>query len=158
METFLKILYAVASLGGLGILFGVVLGLADKKFAVEVDERLAPLLDETLAGFDNVKIVYGDVLKLDLAALIAREFAGLRVAVSLDVQEPAPKPPEAPGEGLAGSFWMHFAFTGPALFVRPSDVCCVCLLLHRRGPRGELLDLERLRARRWHLLEGAVAG
>ena len=92
--------------------------------------------------------------------LLARlpEGAGLRVAVSLDVQEPAPKPPELPGEGLAGSFWMHFAFTGPALFVRPSDGCCVCLLLHRRGPRGELLDLERLRARRWHLLEGAVAG
>lgn len=40
METFLKILYAVAALGGLGILFGVVLGFVGKKFAVKVDERV----------------------------------------------------------------------------------------------------------------------
>lgn len=40
METFLKILYAVASLGGLGILFGVILGFVGKKFAVKVDDRV----------------------------------------------------------------------------------------------------------------------
>lgn len=48
---------------------------------MEVDERLPPLLAETLAEFDNVKIILGDVLKTDLAGLIRREFAGLRVAV-----------------------------------------------------------------------------
>ena len=41
MTQYLPILYAVLALGGLGILFGVVLGLADKKFAVEVDERVS---------------------------------------------------------------------------------------------------------------------
>jgi len=40
MATFLKILYAVAALGGLGILFGIVLGFVGKKFAVKVDERV----------------------------------------------------------------------------------------------------------------------
>ena len=74
--------FGVLEIGpGIGVLTREAALRAAKVVAVEVDERLAPLLDETLAGFDNVKIVYGDVLKLDLAALIAREFAGLRVAV-----------------------------------------------------------------------------
>ena len=70
----------------------------------------------------------------------------------LEEADPAPKPPEAPGPGQPGPFWMHFAFTGPSLFVRPEDGLCIALLLHRRGPEGELLDLDTLRARRWHLL------
>ena len=41
MAQYLPILYAILALGGLGILFVVVLGLADKKFAVEVDERVS---------------------------------------------------------------------------------------------------------------------
>jgi CubicO group peptidase (beta-lactamase class C family) len=64
-----------------------------------------------------------------------------------------PAPPQAPSSG-ASAFWMHTGFTGPALFVRPEDGTCVALLCHRRGPAGELLDLEALRARRWALLRG----
>lgn len=41
MESFLPVLYAILALGGLGILFGLVLGVADKKFSVEVDERVS---------------------------------------------------------------------------------------------------------------------
>ena len=41
MAQYLPILYAILALGGLGILFGLVLGVADKKFAVEVDERVS---------------------------------------------------------------------------------------------------------------------
>ena len=41
MAQYLPILYAVVALGGLGILFGLVLGVADKKFSVEVDERVS---------------------------------------------------------------------------------------------------------------------
>jgi len=41
MAQYLPILYAIVALGGLGILFGLVLGVADKKFAVEVDERVS---------------------------------------------------------------------------------------------------------------------
>lgn len=43
------ILYAVATLGGLGILFGLMLTFADKKFAVPVDERVT-LVREAVAG------------------------------------------------------------------------------------------------------------
>lgn len=43
------ILYAIGALGGLGILFGLVLTFADKKFAVPVDERFA-LVREAVAG------------------------------------------------------------------------------------------------------------
>ena len=41
MAQLLPILYAIAALGGLGILFGLALGLADKKFAVVTDERVS---------------------------------------------------------------------------------------------------------------------
>jgi CubicO group peptidase (beta-lactamase class C family) len=69
----------------------------------------------------------------------------------------APSVPEVstvPGEPTA--WWMHFGFTGPALFVRPTDGACVCLLIHRRGPAGELLNLSQLQARRWELLSRFV--
>ena len=49
--------------------------------SVEVDTRLQPLLAETMAGFPNFKLVMGDVLKVDLAALLAEEFPGMPVAV-----------------------------------------------------------------------------
>lgn len=55
--------------------------------------------------------------------------------------------------GAPTDFWMHLGYTGPALFVRPSDGFCLALLLHRRGPDGELLDVASLRARRWRMLE-----
>lgn len=42
--------------------------------AVELDRRLLPVLSETLDGFGNVSVVSGDILKLDLNGLVAREF------------------------------------------------------------------------------------
>lgn len=44
-------------------------GLAESKaevVAVELDKRLLPVLDTTLAGYDNVRIVNGDILKVDI--------------------------------------------------------------------------------------------
>lgn len=49
---------------------------AGKVCAVEVDTSLKPVLAETLGEFDNLSIVFGDVLKLDLAALVAEQFPG----------------------------------------------------------------------------------
>ena len=43
------ILYPVLSLGGLGLLFGLLLGYANDKFKVEVDERI-PLVRDCLPG------------------------------------------------------------------------------------------------------------
>ena len=52
-----------------------------KVVSVEVDTRLQPLLAETMAGHPNFKLVLGDVLKVDLAALLKAEFPGMPVAV-----------------------------------------------------------------------------
>lgn len=50
---------------------------ADKVAAVELDRALLPILSETLADCPNVTVVPGDVMKLDLPALVAQQFAGL---------------------------------------------------------------------------------
>lgn len=60
---------------GIGVLTAQ-LGLRAKKVvAVELDKRLLPVLEETLGEFDNIEVVNGDVLKLDLASLIEEKFA-----------------------------------------------------------------------------------
>jgi len=50
---------------------------ADRVAAVELDRDLLPILAETLADHDNVTVIPGDVMKLDLAALVREQFAGL---------------------------------------------------------------------------------
>lgn len=74
--------WGVVEIGpGIGVLTKELALRAGKVVAIEVDDRLPPLLDETLAGLDNVRVVMGDVLKTNLAALIQQEFAGMPVAV-----------------------------------------------------------------------------
>ena len=51
---------------------------AKKVIAIEVDRSLQPVLAETMAGNENLEIIFGDVLKTDIRALVAEEFAGLR--------------------------------------------------------------------------------
>ena len=66
---------------GIGVLTNELCQLADKLVAVELDKRLLPVLDETLAEYDNIKVVNADVLELDLNQLIKDEFEGLEVVV-----------------------------------------------------------------------------
>lgn len=66
---------------GVGVLTAELSRRADKVVCIEIDSRLLPVLDETLAEFDNIKIVNEDVLKVDLHKLIEQEFAGMPVAV-----------------------------------------------------------------------------
>ena len=66
---------------GIGVLTKELAKRAAKVVSIEVDERLPPLLAETMAGVDNFKLVLQDVLKVDLKALIAEEFPGMPVAV-----------------------------------------------------------------------------
>ena len=66
---------------GIGVLTAELARRADKVVCVEIDRRLLPLLAETLAEFSNITIVNADVMKTDLAALIAREFPGMEVVV-----------------------------------------------------------------------------
>ena len=74
--------YGVIEIGpGIGVLTRELARRAAKVVSIEVDERLPPLLEETMAGVDNFKLVMNDVLKVDLRALIEEEFPGMPVAV-----------------------------------------------------------------------------
>lgn len=50
---------------------------AGKVCAVELDERLKPILKMTVGEFENLEILWADVLKLDVPALVEEKFAGL---------------------------------------------------------------------------------
>ena len=54
---------------------------AGKVLAVELDKALKPVLAETLAGRENVELLFGDVLKQDLPRLAAEKLPGLRPVV-----------------------------------------------------------------------------
>ena len=74
--------FGVIEIGtGIGVLTAELAKRAEKVVAVEIDTRLLPILEETLADFDNVKIINEDVMKCDLHRLIGEEFHGLRTAV-----------------------------------------------------------------------------
>lgn len=66
---------------GIGVLTVELAARAKKVVSVELDDRLLPVLKETLAEYPNASVVHGDILKLDLRALTEREFAGMDVAV-----------------------------------------------------------------------------
>ena len=51
--------------------------LADQVVSVELDRSLLPILTETLGDRDNVEIVSGDILKLDIPSLVRERFQGL---------------------------------------------------------------------------------
>lgn len=51
---------------------------AKKILSVELDRDLRPVLTETLRGCENVEVLFGDVLKLDLAALVRENFSDCR--------------------------------------------------------------------------------
>ena len=74
--------FGVLEIGtGIGVLTAELAKRADKVAAVEIDTRLLPILEETLADFSNVKIFNEDVMKCDLHRIIREEFAGLRASV-----------------------------------------------------------------------------
>ena len=50
---------------------------ADKVVSVELDKALYPILAETLADFPNAEVVPGDILKVDIPALVREKFGGL---------------------------------------------------------------------------------
>lgn len=61
---------------GIGVLTKELALRCDRVVAVEVDERLRAVLDETLAEFDNIEIVYADILKTDINRLITEKLSG----------------------------------------------------------------------------------
>jgi CubicO group peptidase (beta-lactamase class C family) len=81
---------------------------------------------------------------------------GIHVIVGPSADPPLPAPDPDSDPGPPSGWWFHLGYTGPALFYRPSDQACLALLAHRRGPGGELLPVEALRARRWTMLRSWV--
>ncbi len=60
---------------GMGVLTAELAKTAKKVVSLELDKTLEPVLKKTLGGFDNVKIVFKDVLKADIKALVAEELS-----------------------------------------------------------------------------------
>lgn len=50
---------------------------AKKVVSFEIDQRLLPVLEDTLSPYNNVKIVHSDVLKADVQQVIAEEMPGI---------------------------------------------------------------------------------
>ena len=74
--------FGVIEIGtGIGVLTNELAKRAEKVVAVEIDERLLPVLAETLGEHNNVKVINADIMKTDLKKLIDEEFSGLDVAV-----------------------------------------------------------------------------
>ncbi len=63
---------------GIGPLTEQLCARAGKVVAVEVDQKLRPVLAETMAGQSNLELIFADVLKQDIPALVADRLAGLR--------------------------------------------------------------------------------
>ncbi len=74
--------YGVIEVGpGIGVLTVELAKRAQKVIAIELDGRLYPILDETLADYPNAHVVPGDILKVDLHRLIAEEFEGMPLVI-----------------------------------------------------------------------------
>ena len=133
---------------GVGCLTAELARRAGKVVSVELDRKLLPVLAETMEGFGNVEIVPGDVMKLDLAALAAEKFAGLRPVVCANLPYNITTPvltklveagcfesvtvllqkevacrlaaPQGSSEGGAFTLWLQYYMETEALFSVPA--------------------------------------
>ena len=66
---------------GVGVLTAELAKRAGKVLSFEVDNRLLPVLSETLSDFNNVEIINEDVMKADLPKIIEEKCRGMEIAV-----------------------------------------------------------------------------
>lgn len=66
---------------GVGCLTSELAQRAGKVVAIELDSALRGILSETLGGYDNIEIIWGDAARLDLAGIVRSRAAGLRPMV-----------------------------------------------------------------------------
>lgn len=70
---------AVLEIGpGIGVLTYELSKVAGKVVAIELDKSLQKVLPKTLADCENVEVIYGDAMKMDLSTLFAERFAGYK--------------------------------------------------------------------------------
>lgn len=68
--------FGVLEIGpGIGVLTKELSRVAKRVVAIELDERLKAILPETLGDCDNVKVIFGDAMKLDLRKIITESFS-----------------------------------------------------------------------------------
>lgn len=65
---------------GVGVLTQELAKRCDRVTAIELDERLKPILNETLADFDNVEVIFADVMQTNLEDVV-RKFDGKETVV-----------------------------------------------------------------------------
>ena len=68
---------------GIGTLTQYLAEAAGKVYAVEIDKNLLPILNETLADYDNVTVINDDILKVDIGALAKEAGGSLKVVANL---------------------------------------------------------------------------
>ncbi|MBR1815358.1 MAG: 16S rRNA (adenine(1518)-N(6)/adenine(1519)-N(6))-dimethyltransferase RsmA [Lachnospiraceae bacterium] len=68
---------------GIGTMTQYLAEAAGYVYAVEIDRNLLPILDETLAEYDNVRVINDDILKLDIHELIKEDKRTLKVVANL---------------------------------------------------------------------------
>ena len=66
---------------GIGTLTSELAKKGGKVVTMEVDKKLYPIIDKTLADFDNIKVLHQDAMKSDLKKIIVEEFESKDVAV-----------------------------------------------------------------------------
>lgn len=70
---------------GFGSLTAALAMKAKKVVSIELDRRLEKVLNETLAGFDNISFIWQDCLKVDLKKLLEEEFSDMQVSVAANL-------------------------------------------------------------------------
>ncbi|RFU66926.1 16S rRNA (adenine(1518)-N(6)/adenine(1519)-N(6))-dimethyltransferase RsmA [Peribacillus saganii] len=63
---------------GIGALTEQLAKRSKKVVAFEIDQRLLPILNETLSPYDNVKIIHQDILKADVRGVIKEQFSEIK--------------------------------------------------------------------------------
>lgn len=63
---------------GIGVLTQEIAKKAKKVTSLELDTRLIPVLDDTLADFDNIEVINADVMKVDLVRVFEDSFSDCR--------------------------------------------------------------------------------
>lgn len=66
---------------GIGTMTQYLANAAGKVIAVEIDKMLIPILEDTLSGFENVRVINEDVLKVDIEKLVREENGGRPIKV-----------------------------------------------------------------------------
>lgn len=68
---------------GIGALTEQLARAAKQVVSFEIDDRLIPVLDHTMAPYDNVTIVHNDILKVDLEKEFAKQFEDVTAPLKL---------------------------------------------------------------------------